>query len=344
MRRKIPRSGGKSVHLRFACLWLLIGGISGAADARFTPDAPQSPLVHVEPGASTAFSFRVSNTGTTTSGNVSGFLFSDSLGLPGYEFIPLNPQCGPPTAQPPRIVFPLPGPIATGETITCSYRIERAIDALDDLHFRLCGSHEQGCHKEYAIGSLPQMRLHVEQVHPVAVGARSALVRLRVDNLSQWTVPQRDVATSCHEYTGGMGSSWPFEIRNDFEGACVSGPSDSCLNFMGFNDFSYRFALGPFLPGESRSCLLRLEFPVPVERSANAAVYFRDHRVIRDDGAIGIGGLGYYTGWQVLGAEVKPAAIPAPVQVPLDRSTLLALVLLLLGCAALAFARAGNAT
>lgn len=278
--------------------------------------------VHVDAGSASDWSFTVTNLRDSLLSvvRVGGFMDTSDEALLGYTFVPLTAACGAPyVGRMRRLTFPITAPIEPGASLRCAYRIVRGSDAVHDLLFRLCSTESTFCGKPLAIGSLPQMRLRVEQVHPVPFGAATALVRLHVDNLSDWAIPRRDVTTVCEEFHGGQAPPRPFVINTDIEGGCAVGQEGVCYNFGGQNYFSYGFRLGPFAPGESQSCLLQLQFHQGARSFLTTAVHFTDFRVVRDDGAIGVGSLGPYDGVQSLGIAVTPAANAAPVQVPTGR-------------------------
>lgn len=329
-----------------ATAWLSLA-LSGAAAALSPPPPPDvsidSPTrVHVAAGSATEWSFTVTNLWNQPLPvmRVGGFMDTSDEALAGYTFVPLTDACGAPYVDGMRrLTFPITGPVATGASLRCTYRIERGSDAVHDLLFRLCSTYSTFCGKSLGIGSLPQMRLRVEQVHPVPFDAATALVRLHVDNLSDWSIPQRDVATGCEEFHGGQGPPRPFVVNTDIEGGCAVGEPASCGNFGGQNYFSYGFRLGPFAPGESQSCLLQLQFHQGARSFLKTSVYFSDFRVMGEDGAIGVGTLGTYEGVQPLGITVTPAANPAPVQVPAGRLGALFFALAVLGTALVALVR-----
>jgi hypothetical protein len=329
-----------------ATAWLSVA-LSGAAAALSPPPPPDvsidSPTrVHVAAGSATEWSFTVTSLWDSPLSvvRVGGWMDTSDEALVGFTFVPLTAACGAPyVGGSRRLTFPITGPIEPGASLGCTYRIERAANAVHDLRFRLCSTGEIFCGRPLAVGSLPQMRIRVEQVHPVPFGAGTALVRLHVDNLSDWAIPQRDVATACEEFHGGQTPPRPFVINTDIEGGCAVGQEGVCYNFGGQNFFSYGFRLGPFAPGESSSCLLQLQFHNGARSYLTTSVHFSDFRVVRGDGAIGVGTLGTYEGFQPLGIAVTPAANPAPVQVPAGRLGGLFFALAIIGTALVALGR-----
>lgn len=298
--------------------------------------------VHVAAGSATEWSFTVTNLRDDPLSIVraGGRMETSDEALAGYTFVPLTPACGAPYFEGyRRFAFPITGPLEPGASLGCIYRIERAADALHDLRMRLCSTGETLCDRSLAIGSLPQMRIRIEQVHPVPFNAATALVRLHVDNLSDWAIPRRDVTTACEEFNGGQAPPRPFLINTDIAGGCAAGQPEVCLNLGGQNYFSYGFRLGSFAPGESQSCLLQLQFHQGARSFLSTPVYFSDFTVVREDGAIGVGTLGTYEGFQPLGITVTPAANPAPVQVPAGRLGGLFFALAVLGTALVVLVR-----
>ena len=311
--------------LALASLWLALSNTAAALSPQPPPTVVdiESPMrVRVDAGAATEWSFTITNLlDVPLSGaRIGGWMATSQEALAGYTFVPLAAACGAPRMEHlNRFAFPVSGPIAAGESLRCAYRIERAADAAHDLRVQLCSTGHSYCDRPLAIGTLPEMRIRIEQVRPVAFGADTALVRLHVDNLSDWVIPRRDVTTTCEEFRGGQAPPRPFLISTSIDGGCEAGQSQTCLNFGGQNYFSYGFRLGPFAAGESRSCLLQLQFHSGAANGLATSVYFSDFRVLSEDGDIGVGSIGTYEGVQPLGVRVTPPANAAPVQVPTGR-------------------------
>ncbi len=288
MTRMHRRTGRfEAMAVAFACVLA-----HADASAQF-PDPvglPDGTAVRIAPGANAVFTFDVRNASTFTQAvNVAGML----RGAPGsfgeYAFVSESgPRCAAPVlyGTGDSVRFEV-GPLDAGESQRCVYRVTRRVDSINDLMFGACvgTSSPWLCARDVFIGSLPDMQLIAEPAEPVAPGAMSALVRLTARNPLGPDALARSVTTACEEFEFGMSVPFPFDLENDFPGACpTSDHREMCFNFTGQNFDSRGFLIGPTAAGGEASCLIRLRYREPISRPFDLAMYFTDDIVERADG------------------------------------------------------------
>lgn len=201
-----------------------------------------------------------------------------------------DPRCAaptPPTSPGGPLQFVI-GPLTAGESLRCTWRVSRSPASTNDLEFGLCNSLTTWflCRQRIYVGSTPDLSLHSSAAESVRQGTVSALVRLTARNLSTHRVASRSVTTECVEFEGDGPFSGPFDIENDFPGACPSSDRrELCSNFTGQNFDSRGFLVGPIEAGGESSCLLRLRLHEPLTKEMAVDVYF-----FNDDMSLANGG------------------------------------------------------
>lgn len=260
-----------------------------------TVPSGQSAVQRIAPGAAATLTLNVRRRSDNGTG-MAMLLDPTFSGAAGYEITGTPAaNCGPGQA----VVFggrrmiglPLTTP-AGSQTFTCTYQVRRLPGSRD---LRL-----QVCEREFdiqcvafgwdglTVGDVPDFAIRVEPVAPAPRGATSALVRVVATNPTPWPVLTRPVGTECAEFGGGVQTSGaPFEIENDFPGACATesqSPVTGCINFGGQNFSSRNYQLGTIAPGGEVSCLLRLRLAQPLQGPVALALQAGDSVTYADTG------------------------------------------------------------
>jgi hypothetical protein len=335
--------------LLLAVAALLVAGPGAAQDIAYRVTIPPGIAADhaIAPGATIAagepgsIGFTLHN--DSASGGMAsfgGYLESRAEAFGDYTFVATDPlRCPAPIVETgladlPRAAFVV-GPIAANASLTCSYRITRSIDSVDDLKLRLCGSRSGSgfCERIFRRGTLPDQSLSVEaaSVPGVSVAPNQALVRVRLRNHSAVDGVSRDVTTECSEFEGGWFAPGPFTTDTDFPGGCPRsdhfGPG--CLNFTGQNFMNYAFRLGPAAAQGESTCLVRLQFETAAMRATSVDFYLADDHVLRSDGGVAFDAA--TTNDATLLGGVPGAGASGAVTVPLPTAILPLLALLLGG-------------
>lgn len=266
-----------------AWLLLLSASVAHAADSLEASVAPEVARVQrIAQGQEAEIPFLVVRRG---SGNGLGMvLLQEEIqgSAAGYEFH------GSPTASclPGKPVVDRRGRPAIGlpvvvpqdsDRITCTYRIRRLAGARDmrlslcvNDSTLVCGSVYFPAYIPYVftIGDVPDFTIRVEPAQLVPRGSTTAVVRVVATNPTSFGVRNRQIATICAEFGGGIWFPAPFEIENDFPGAC---PSDTpyfgteCVVFDFDHSTRRLFRVDNLPPHGESSCLLRLRFVAPLQ-------------------------------------------------------------------------------
>jgi hypothetical protein len=314
-----------------ACLSLAPLGAAAQA-AIFDVTFPEGRAVHIAPGAGATLAMDVRNTSMIPgTSQIHGTYFAAPGALAEYTFVSQSDaRCAAPalplgTTGPLRFTI---GPLAAGESLRCTWRVTRQATSSNDLMFGACSGnvHWFLCTQLIYIGSLPDMQLRATAAEPVAIGASSALVRITAHNPLGAAVTARSVTTECAEFGEPpfLGTS-PFEIENDFPGACPSSERrEMCFNFTGQYFDSRGFLVGPTPAGGEASCLLRLRLYEPLTQPVGLDFYFTDPEV----SLIG-GGLAFDPEPDngVIRLTAAPTGTPTPLPLSATTAALLALLL-----------------
>lgn len=256
-------------------------------------DLPEGAALRVAPGADAAFVFEVRNTWPSTRTiPVTGGLGGAADAFSEYAF---TSQSGPSCAAPVlfgssanSIRFDV-GPLAPNESLRCIYGVARRVDSINDLTFGVCRdtSSPSLCWQDVFIGSLPDMQLIAAPIEPIGLGTTSALVRLTARNPLGPAAAARRITTECTEFEFGQFGPFPFDLENDFPGACPTADQHiGCLNFTGTNYDTREFLIGPTPAGGEASCLVRLRMHEPLAVLADLEMSFTNSAVNRVDGGL----------------------------------------------------------
>ncbi len=342
---RMHRRAGRFERLLGVVAMVLAPGIAKAQLPDPVVSFPNGSAFHVAAGGTTTVVFDVHNVAETPRTTPVGGRFR---GAPGsfdeYTFEPSpDSRCSSPTfvaGEPDRIRFDV-GPLAAGESVRCSYRMNRGIESINDLAFDACSGTRWRlfCAEAFYIGSLPDMQLIAGPAEPVAPGATSALVRLTARNPLGPEALARSITTECTEFEFGQTGPFPFDFENDFPGACpTSDHREMCLNFTGQAFDSRGFLIGPTTAGGEASCLVRLRFREPLSSPVDLAMYFTDDIVERTDGGRAFDP-GQANGVVRVGAAPGGTGSPEPARLPLSPTAAVLLAALLGGVAAVRLRR-----
>lgn len=288
----------KSLHPSCWSAVLLVAlapeAVGDAFDVRARATVPR--VQRVAPGGSATIVLDVTRTsGVSGSGRA---LLQDATGdrAAGYEFIGSpSANCGGAEAVVdtygrPAIALPLQAP-AGSDTFTCTYEVRRRASGRD-VRFGVCRYEGDPLCPYFGpdiftLGDIPDGSLRFELAEPVERGASSALVRIIATNPSPYPVRERQFATICAEFGGGIFPRAPFDFENDFAGACASDPGwdeSGCVNVTGMNTESRTFRVDSLPAGGRGSCLLRLRFVQPLTVPVSLEVYARNRMPYADAG------------------------------------------------------------
>ena len=273
----------------------VVGTTQAADEFVITVPSGQPAVQRIAPGESATL---VLDARVRSSNGTGMAMLHDPTGnrAAGYE-ITGSPaaNCGPAQAivqnGRPMIGLPLTAP-AGSTTFTCTYQLRR-----------LAGSRDARilvCEREFdilctafgwqglTIGDLPDFAIRVEPVEAVPVGATTALVRVVATNPTPWSVPVRRVGTECAEFGGGVQTPGaPYEIENDFQGACPTeslAPVTGCVNVGGQNYSARNYRIENIPAGGEASCLLRLQLAQPLRHPVALALQAADRVDYADTG------------------------------------------------------------
>ncbi|MBN8481623.1 MAG: hypothetical protein J0L88_08550 [Xanthomonadales bacterium] len=178
------------------------------------------------------------------------------------------------------------GPLAAGETLECRWQVARSATSRNDIAFGICTDVDwpAPCPQFAHVGWAPDMSLATRQVGIAREGDTEIVVRVSARNRSEVPTAPRRIQTECMDFANHA----PFELRNDFEGACPTAPLENgCINFTGTNDERREFFVGAMAPGGETSCLLKLRLRSPLTREVSLALAFEDFRTPLAGGGIG---------------------------------------------------------
>lgn len=178
------------------------------------------------------------------------------------------------------------GPLAPGETLECRWRVARRAQSRSDLALGICANVDwtQPCAEFVHIGWAPDLALAARQVGTAREGDTEVIVRVSARNRSDVATAERRIQTECMDFDHYA----PFELRNDFEGACPTAPLENgCANFTGTNNERREFFVGAMTPGGETSCLLKLRLRSPLTREVSLALAFEDFGTPLAGGGIG---------------------------------------------------------
>jgi len=210
----------------------------------------------------------------------SGLLFSDIGTFSEYTFIADQPTaCNPPVVTPQTYWNELDissSPIAPGMDVTCSYTITRSQASRSDLVFSLCSTADFFClYPWFFLGTLPDRSLQAEPIASATIGSESSTFRVTASNPSPNEIAAASIGTDCAEFFVGGTLTAPFDVENDFPGACpASDEAVSCANFAGQAATSKGFRIGPIPAGGTASCLLRARFWQPLSRPLSLGLQY----------------------------------------------------------------------
>ena len=323
----------------------VVGTTQAADEFVITVPSGQPAVQRIAPGAAATLTLNVRRRSDNGSG-MAMLLDPTFSGAAGYEITGAPAaNCGPGQAVVfrgrPMIGLPLATPVGS-DTFTCTYQVRRLAGSRD---LRL-----QVCEREFdiqcvafgsdglTVGDVPDFAIRVEPAAPAPRGATSALVRVVATNPTPWPVSTRPVGTECAEFGGGVQTlGAPFEIENDFPGACPTeslSPVTGCINFGGQNFSSRNYQLGAIPPGGETSCLLRLRLAQPLEGPVALALQAADSVTYADTGV----GYDVDRANHIVPLGVAPPSFAASVPV-LDRAWAAVLAAGLFALAAIVLAR-----
>lgn len=242
------------------------------------------------PGQSGTFAIPVHNiSSSSTTLVLQGSYFGPAPVHSEYVFLPANdarcaiPQLGNGRS---RVVV---GALAAGETLECRWPVTRSAGSRNDLAFGICTdlASTEYCGEFAHIGWVPDVSL---TTHPVGVareGDTEVTVRVSARNRSDTATAARRIQTECAEFSAPATGAVPFDVANDFAGACPTAPLENgCMNFTGTLFERREFFIGPILAGQETSCLLKLRLRAPLTRDVSLALHFEDFRTPLAEGGI----------------------------------------------------------
>jgi hypothetical protein len=242
----------------------------------------------IAPGAIGDFAISVTSE-SATSGNavIGGRYVSQAATLAEYVFSSNDPvRCALPVTTPPSPFMGISfgaGPIAPGATLTCRYRIARAVASVNDMGFDICapiesaGSCGFGGDNSFRFGALPDLALSVQQVLPTPADSSEPVFRLQLTNNSNQAIQNRIVTTDCREFNGGIFDPMPYVLESDFPGGCATTQGEICLLLTGQRHLSFGYNSGPIPAGGSASCLVRLRHHPDQPSTPSIDLYFVDY-------------------------------------------------------------------
>lgn len=294
-------------------------------------------FVRLQPGESGTFTYTAKN---TTFNNLGPFTIQAGF-APGFGSMPgeysFQPEAGSRcsiTETPAGFSF---SNLAAKETVTCRTTVTRSLSSRNDLLLYYCpsfGSCTLTPLQFYLLplmyfGDLPDTAL-TSSIVTVPPGSTTAIVDITVSNPSNRTIARRFFRTECAEFGGSGLVAPPFEIENDFPGACTSATSTAtCNNGIGTASQKAYFS-GPIPARGEATCKLRLRFTSPLTSPQSLLMRLGNPNVEFTDGL----GLDPNTANNETRFGAAPAQLAVFVAVPtLSRIALLLLVVLLAGLA-----------
>lgn len=166
-----------------------------------SPDGTRD-VQRIVPGASGAYRVTVTSTDVAAgTAFVHAYLQSREAALAQYLFTSAEPRCAVPQLEATQYgpkVFSAVGPLQPGETLACSYTVQRDAASIDDLEF----SREYPCFECVTRrGTLPDAAFRVEE----AVRSSDGCFRIG----GAVAVARRAVTTQCAEFGGGSSIRGP---------------------------------------------------------------------------------------------------------------------------------------
>jgi len=206
-----------------------------------------------------------------------------------------DPRCGIPdlrlentTWGRSRIVV---GPLAANESLDCRWRVTRSAASRNDIMFGICHDAPAWflCADHAFVGTLPDLTLTSMPYGPANIGDTTVLVRIVARNQSPVATSARRFHTECTEFAPPAGFfPAPFDVENDFQGACSTAPMElGCANFTGQAFERREFFTSALEPGQESSCLLKLKLRAPLSAPVGLDLYYEDVRVDLANGGIG---------------------------------------------------------
>ncbi|MFZ2234769.1 MAG: hypothetical protein WAV67_00150 [Dokdonella sp.] len=339
----------QSDSLRSRCLTMMLlptfalalASVAQAQPILLSIPAGSADFARLQPGESGLFTYTAKN---RTSNDLGSFrvsaIFYPGFGSPGflgeYSFQPEPGSRCSITETLARFVF---SSLASQETVTCRTTVTRSATSRNDLILFYCGFVEYTCPPDFGgyssfvpflyMGDLPDTAL-TSSIVTVPPGSTTALVDIKVSNPSSRTITGRTFRTECAEFGGTGLVAPPFQIENDFPGACSSVTSSAeCGGTSGTASLK-AYVSGPIPAYGEVTCKLRLRFTSPLTSAQSLMMRLPGNHLQFIDGV----GFDLNPANDETRFGAAPAQLADFVPVPtLSRAALLLLVVLLAGLA-----------
>lgn len=255
-------------------LVLAFASVAQAQAILLSIPAGSADFARLQPGESGVFTYTAKN---RTSDDLGSFrvsaIFYPGFGSPGflgeYSFQPEPGSRCSITESPARFVF---SSLASQETVTCRTTVTRSVTSRNDLILFYCGYIENSCPPNFGgyssfvpflyMGNLPDTAL-TSSIVTVQPGATTAIVDMQVSNPASRAIASRVFRTECTEFNGTGLIAPPFQIENDFPGACTSDTSTGQCGGSG-TATQKAYVSGPIPANSAATCKLRLRFTSPL--------------------------------------------------------------------------------
>ncbi|MEO6076833.1 MAG: hypothetical protein ABIP56_08525 [Dokdonella sp.] len=294
--------------------------------------AGSANFARLQPGETGEFTYTAQN---RTANNLGSFWvaarFYPGLGSPGflggYSFQPEPGSRCSITETPARFGF---NSLASQETVTCRITVTRAPTSRNDLLLFYCPFVEYSCPPEFTgysnfapilnMGDLPDVAL-ASSIVTVPPGSTTAIVDIKVTNPSNRTISRTFFGTECAEFNGTGLVAPPFQIENDFAGACTSSTSSEQCYGGSATATQKLYVSEPVPANGAATCKLRLRFTSPL--TSPQSLLMRTRTVVQFED-----GIGYDL--NPVNNETRFGAAPAELAVFVPVPTLSSLALLVL--------------
>lgn len=303
-------------------------------------------ILPLSPGATTEFAIAAENQGTAQgSGHIALVVLGDDGVRADYLIIANDPvhcqiSTGVTNSSFGELGF-LIGPVQAGERQLCSFRLSRTVGSQNDFSLAFCGPsndlfnlvicayNARKLGATWVAGTLPDLTLRASPTTDLRAGALEATLRISVSNPGNQDAVAKGVETQCVEFGGGFFGPSPFDIDNDFPGACPSAPTQAgCGNFTGMHFSSKAYSIGPIPAHDEASCLLHVRFLHPLTAPVSLGFGFQAVVVPYVNGGIGVD--------PDRSNEITALAVgPQAIEVPATRWNSLVVLILLLGATAI---------